>query len=316
MVVNPAHVNPLDCDAVSESCPVQASIYGYYPSIGWNAFFAAVFGICFFVNFWLGLRFRTWTYMAAMCCACIASTIGYAGRVTMHDNPFAKLGFQMQICALTMSPAWNAAALYLILKHLVLLFGRECSRIRPKYYTWGFIFVDFLALSLQAAGGGIAGSAGDNASFRDVGDRLMITGISWQVLTLLMFAGVAADYFLRLSKSSQPLPKEAQACLQDRRFRIFVVSLAFIYITIFIRCVYRIAEMAGGWRNPIMQDQALFIGVDSWMIGIATVLQTVVHPGIFFPFLCRSSKLRKSKNHSEIASGEAASEDSVEKSAV
>lgn len=264
MAVNPYHVNPLNCDAVSESCPIKASIYGYYPSMGWNAFFAALFGLCFFVNLWFGLRFRTWTYMLAMSGACITSTIGYAGRVVMHDNPFGRLGFQMQICALTMSAAYNAAAIYLILKHLVLLFGRESSRIRPKYYTWAFIIVDALALSLQAAGGGIAGSAGDNASFRDVGDRLMITGISWQVLTLIIFALVAADYFVRRFRSSKPLSREAQATLADRKFRIFVVALALSYVTIFIRCTYRIAEMAGGWRNPIMQDQALFIGADSW----------------------------------------------------
>lgn len=264
MAVDPSHVNPLDCEEVSVNCPVKASIYGYYPILGWNAFFAAVFGICFFFNFWLGLRFRTWTYMLAMCFACVASCIGYIGRVLMHDNPFDTLGFQIQICALTMSPAFNAAALYLILKHLVLLFGRECSRIRPKYYTYIFIFVDFLALSLQAAGGGIAGSAGDNDSFRDVGDRLMITGISWQVLTLLIFAIVATDYFTRRFRSSQPLSEEAYSTLREARFRIFVAAVLFAYMTIFIRCVYRIAEMAGGWRNPIMQDQPLFIGVDSW----------------------------------------------------
>jgi len=264
MAVDPSHVNPLDCNEVSVDCPVKASTYGYYPTLGWNAFFAAVFGLCFFFSFWLGLRSRTWTYMLAMCCACVTSCIGYIGRILMHDNPFDTLGFQMQICALTMSPAFNAAAMYLILKHLVLLFGRECSRIRPKFYTYSFIFVDFLALSLQAAGGGIAGSAGDDASFRDVGDRLMITGISWQVLTLLIFAIVAADYFTRRFRSTQALSEEAASTLRDTRFRIFAVALLIAYLTIFIRCVYRIAEMAGGWRNPIMQDQPLFIGVDSW----------------------------------------------------
>lgn len=264
MAVDPSHVNPLNCDAVSENCPVEASIYGYYPTIGWNAFFAALFGLCFFVNLYFGLRFRTWTYMLAMSGACITSTVGYAGRVVMHDNPFGLQGFQMQICALTMSAAFNAAAIYLILKHLVLLFGRECSRIRPKYYTWCFIIADTLALSLQGAGGGIAGSAGDDASFRDVGDRLMITGISWQVLTLIIFALAAVEYFVRRFRSSGPLPREAQTTLQDRKFRIFVVALVLSYVTIFIRCTYRIAEMAGGWRNPIMQNQPLFIGADSW----------------------------------------------------
>lgn len=50
-------------------------------------------------------------------------------------------------------------------------------------------------------------------------------------------------------------------------------------------------------------------------MAIATVLQTVVHPGIFFPFLCRL-KAKNSPNNSAVASHEATSEDSVEKSAV
>jgi hypothetical protein len=180
----------------------------------------------------------------------------------MHDNPYDKIGFQIQICCLTFAPAFNSGALYLILKHLIIQLGREWSRIRPKYYTWAFIVADFLALTLQGAGGGIAGSAGDDQSFRDVGDNLMITGISWQVLTLLIFSATTADYAVRRFKSSRPRGPSAQSLLHDRSFRIFSVAQVIAFICIFIRCVYRIAEMSGGWRNPIMQNQGLFIGLD------------------------------------------------------
>lgn len=149
MAVNPYHVNPLDCDSVSEACPVKASIYGYYPILASNAFFAALFGTCFIINFILGWRYRSWSYMLAMCLACLSSCIGYIGRCLMHNNPFDTIGFQIQICCLTFSPALNSAALYLILKHLVLQFGREWSRIRPKWYTWAFISADIAALSMS-----------------------------------------------------------------------------------------------------------------------------------------------------------------------
>lgn len=263
MSTNPYHVNPLHCAGVSEQCPLKASIYGYYPSLGWNIAFAAVFATCFFINVWIGLRSRTWSYMGFMLAACVTACVGYVGRILMHDNPFNLAGFRIQIITLTMSPAYNAAALYLILKHFVLQFGQECSRIRARYYTWIFIFADFNALSLVAAGGGIAGSAGDNASLRDVGDRLMIAGLSWQVLILLFFAAAVGDYFRRRLKT-HPLPTQAQILLGNRNFWIFVTALLVVYTAIFIRCVYRVAEMAGGWRNPIMQNEALFIGLDSW----------------------------------------------------
>ncbi|KAJ9644432.1 hypothetical protein H2204_001784 [Knufia peltigerae] len=246
MAVNPYHVNPLDCDSVSEACPVKASIYGYYPILASNAFFAALFGTCFIINFILGWRYRSWSYMLAMCLACLSSCIGYIGRCLMHNNPFDTIGFQIQICCLTFSPALNSAALYLILKHLVLQFGREWSRIRPKWYTWAFISADIAALTLQAAGGGIAGSAGDDESFRDVGDRLMISGIAWQVLTLLLFAAATIDYTIRRFRSATPLSPSAEGLLRDTKFRVFLVSITVSYLVIFVRCVYRVAEMANG----------------------------------------------------------------------
>ncbi|EXJ91771.1 hypothetical protein A1O3_00321 [Capronia epimyces CBS 606.96] len=290
MPVDPAHVNPLHCGRVSEACPVEASIYGYYPILGWNAFFAALFAVCFVANLALGLRYRTCTYMLAMSLACLAGCIGYIGRCLMHNNPYNITGFQIQICCLTLSPALNSAAIYLILKHLVLQFGREWSRIRPKYYTWAFITADFCALVLQAAGGAIAATAGDDDSFRDVGDHLMIAGISWQVLTLLIFAVATLDYLVRRYRAAQPLSPVAQSLLHNSRFRTFIIALIVVYLAIFARCVYRIAEMAGGWRNPIMQDQPLFIGTDSCMVGLATILQTFVHPGHFFPALAMYRK--------------------------
>lgn len=94
----------------------------------------------------------------------------------------------------------------------------------------------------------------------------MITGISGQVFVLLVFAVVGTDFFVRRFRSSQPLLSEGQALLKDKKFRIFALALAFVYVLILIRCVYRIAEMVGGWRNPIMQDEALFIGLDSWWV--------------------------------------------------
>jgi hypothetical protein len=256
-------VNPLDCSEVSVRCPVEDSIYGYYPSLGASGFFLAFFAIAGFVNLGLGWRYRTWTYMIAMCLGCLAQVLGYAGRILLHSNPFNSTGFEIQICCLIIAPAFNSAAIYLTLKHLVKCFGRETSRLRPKYYTWVFIIADFLALCFQGAGGGIAATAGNNSSLRDIGDDLMLTGISWQVLTLLLFGIMTADYALRRRASATPLSAEAEGLKQQRKFQFFMAGLVVAYFAVFIRCVYRIAEMAGGWQNPIMQDQTIFIVLDS-----------------------------------------------------
>lgn len=186
----------------------------------------------------------------------------------------------MQICCLIIAPAFIAAGIYLTLKHCVIEFGSSFSRLRPKFYTWIFIFCDILSLVLQGAGGGTAASATPGASQQKVGTNMMIAGIVWQVCTLLAFGTLVADYVYRCSKNT--LSSTAYALLSSLRFKLFLSSLVLAYLTVFTRCVYRIAELGPGWRNSIMQNEAEFIVLDGVMVAFATVCLTVFHPGTCF----------------------------------
>lgn len=87
----------------------------------------------------------------------------------------------------------------------------------------------------------------------------MLAGIVWQVVTLIVFAALAGDFVLRVSRARSSLTLAASDLLKDRKFRLFAVGLVIAYLTITIRCIYRIAELAGGWGNDIMQNEAEFI---------------------------------------------------------
>ena len=273
------------CTAVSARCPVQGSIYGYYPSLSANAFFLAFFAMFTLLNIGLGVRYRTWTFMIALTLGCATEAIGYVGRVLLHSNPFDKAGFDMQIVCLIIAPAFVAAAIYLTLKHLTLCFGPEYSRIKPRNYTWIFIGCDILSLILQGAGGGLAATSSTKPSIETDGNDLMLAGIVFQVATLLVFAGMVADYFLRVSRSSSALSKEAESIRTKTSFKCFIGGLIFAFLAVFARCVFRIAEMSGGWRNPIMQSETDFIALDGCMISLAVLLLTIFHPGYCFPRL-------------------------------
>jgi len=216
----------------------------------------------------------------------------------LHHNPFSNTGFEIQICCLIMAPAFISAAIYLTLKHMVLCFGPECSRIKPRYYPWWFITADIFALVLQGCGGGIAATANDNESLRNTGTDLMLTGIVWQVVTLLVFGIMAVDYTLRLRRSTEPLSAEAEAMKHDQKFELFLGGLVVAFLAVFTRCVYRIAEMAGGWSNPIMQNQRDFIALDGCMVALAVLLLTTFHPGFCFPRL--ASTWSKKVNDSDL----------------
>ena len=280
--------NVWTCDAVTPICPIQDSLYGYFPSLPANAFFLALFIILLITQLYLGIRYRTWTFAFALSCGCLVEAVGYIGRLMLHHNPFSNNGFTMQICCLIMGPAWLAMGVYLTLKHVVKAFGPQYSYLKPKYYTWLFIGGDCVSLSLQAAGGGLSAGAIGNLSQLSLGSNIAIAGIIMQVVTLVIFAALAGLFLLRryLARRNGVPEKEETLVnpqLQTIRFKLFVGAVVIAFLTIFTRCVYRIAEMMGGWGNPLMQDQAEFIALDSVMCSLAALALTIFHPGFCFP---------------------------------
>ncbi|KAM5440944.1 hypothetical protein MferCBS31731_004083 [Microsporum ferrugineum] len=276
--------NPLSCTEVTAKCPVQASIYGYYPNLPINAALAALFGILMLIQGWQTLKYKTYSYSFAMTVGCLGEAIGYVGRIILHDNPFSSTGFQMQITTLIMAPAFFSAAIYLTLKHLCLALGPNLSLLKPRFYTWIFIGVDLLSLTLQGIGGGLAATAKSNKAQQDAGTNVMIAGIVWQVFTLTVFGFLVAHFFWRLrSERRHTANPTAKQLWGSRKFKLFLGSTTIAFLFIFIRCVYRIAEMVGGWRNEIMQDEVSFVVLESFLCLVAAMLMTVFHAGDCFP---------------------------------
>lgn len=90
--------NPRLCTACT--CPLELEghnlgIMSYFPSLGGNAFFAALFGICLLVQLVLGVRHKTWGYLISMTGGLVLEVVGYAARVLMRDNMFTDSYFIM-----------------------------------------------------------------------------------------------------------------------------------------------------------------------------------------------------------------------------
>jgi hypothetical protein len=109
---------------------------------------------------------------------------------------------------------------------------------------------------------GAALSAGADESQLETVNRIMETGIVSQVVTLLIFGALAGEIAYKIDRRAKLgiLSDETLRALHSIKGSAIAISIA--YTTILIRCVYRIAEMAGGWRNPIMQNQWLFVVLD------------------------------------------------------
>jgi hypothetical protein len=202
----------------------------------------------------------------------------------LHNNAYDDAGFKLQICLLTFAPAFLAAGIYLMLKQLVIAFGAHFSRIRPNWYTYIFITCDIISLLLQGAGGGLASAADPGSSLMDAGNNTMIGGLIFQVVTLGVFAIFAVEYFIRVYQHRHDLNVETYELRRSKRFRLFLVAIFVAWLTIFIRCIYRVVEMIGGWGNSVMQDELLFNIMDAVMCLIAAGAILILHPGYCFNF--------------------------------
>ncbi|KAF2744742.1 RTA1-domain-containing protein [Sporormia fimetaria CBS 119925] len=286
-------------------CPVEETLYGYYPSIGANGFFAGFFALCLIINLVLGIKYKTWTYLIALGFGCLGETVGYVGRILLWKNPYSDLGFQIQICCLIISPAFIAAGIYLSLKHIVLQFGESWSRLRPSWYTWLFISGDLLSLVLQGAGGGLAATADNDEKLRDLGTNLMIAGVIWQVVCLALFGYFLAEYAFRTHRHRDSLSSDSLRLLKSTKFRLFIAGIATAYVTVLARCVYRIPELTGGWGSELMKAEAEFIVLEGVMIVLAVLALTAFHPGYCFPALANTiGKNRGEKAFADNSSAE------------
>ncbi|KID67973.1 RTA-like protein, partial [Metarhizium hybridum] len=293
---NGPRVSVTRCTEVSDLCPINETVLGYYPNLGSGIFFTIAFGTCLIAAFSLGMWKKTWTYTAAITIGLILETAGYVGRILLHYNPWHQSAFELQICAIILAPTFICVSIYLTLKHAALHLNPRLSRIPPRWYPRLFLPADLSCLIVQAIGGGIAAAAGhSNPKLLEGGNRAIIAGVVLQVLVLAVFGALAADYLARAARHMRSADATAPelALWHDVKFRAFALGVTGAYVAVLIRCIYRIAEMAGGWGNRIMQDEPSFLVLDSSLILVAVYLLTIFHPGIFFPRMANGHREKK-----------------------
>jgi hypothetical protein len=154
-------------------------------------------------------------------------------------------------------------------------------------YTYVFIGADFLALLLQGVGGGIAATARDRKGSQS-GTNIMIAGLISQVISMVFFFIVWGDFALRVRRNkmsgalSRTQPPLYEFLRSTKGFQFFQWSLFIATILIFVRCIYRVAELWDGFSGHLANDEATFMIFEGPFIIIALVAMTVFHPGRVF----------------------------------
>ncbi|KAI3540759.1 RTA1 like protein [Colletotrichum abscissum] len=268
------------------------SFYSYRVSLAANVVFLVLFflSFCGFAYTMYRTR-RANLFSVAMMLGIVSEMIGYSGRIFSWKNQWNENPFLVQVCCLTVGPAFLAAGIYLCLRRIVTAFGPKNSRIPPKWYTRIFIPCDLISLALQAVGGALASVASKRDLPTAKGDAVMIAGLAFQVFTMFAFMLVAADFALRTYRASRHAHLPNLSCALDNhpdmvrlrrssRFKGFLGALVVSTVCIFIRCVFRVIELSGGWTGPLMARQDLFIAFEGVMIVVSVVGLNFFHPAL------------------------------------
>ncbi|KAI9924203.1 hypothetical protein MW887_007153 [Aspergillus wentii] len=272
--------HPAD-DCTIGTCPMTLANFDYIPNLAGNVFYLALFGILLLSQIGMGLYWRTWGYLIGMTGGLVLEVVGYIGRVQLHYNPFPFDPFLEYLICLTIGPAFISAAIYICLGRIVTVYGENVSRLRPRTYTIIFVSCDLLSLILQAAGGAITSTADDNDTSQK-GINIMIAGLSTQVVSLAIFMGLCIDLAIRIRRSPQNLNWSFGALRSTLKWKLFLISLAIATITIFIRSIFRVAELKDGFDGALANDEVTFMILEGAMMSIACICMTVFHPGYCF----------------------------------
>ncbi|KAI1069743.1 hypothetical protein LB507_008356 [Fusarium sp. FIESC RH6] len=272
----------------SQYCRDVPGYYQYTIDLAPNAVFLAIFtsSLIGFVVTWIVTR-RGTAFNVALILGLICEVIGYAGRILSWQNRWSENGFLVQICCLTIGPAFIAAGIYLCLRRIVSAFGPENSRLPPEYYTRIFIPCDVVSLVLQALGGAMASIASHQHKSTDTGSNIMIAGLAFQVITILSFIICSIDFTLRTIRRQRALGEaaldqrpEIVKVRNSRWFKSFLVALSLATFCVLWRSAFRVAELSKGWEGPIMGDQYMFVGFEGILIVVAVVALNIFHPAI------------------------------------
>jgi len=213
----------------------------------------------------------------------------------------------MQITATIISPTFLSAANFMILGIVVERLGSRYSWISAKKYSLIFVSADVLALLIQAGGGAMA-SIADTQAGSDRGGNIMLVGIILQIVAMTVYIIVAADFLRRffankpvrdhaqiaemeLSENSKlrsesPMPdwpvKQGSARpvpdALEGRMKLMILGLSLSTLFLFIRGIYRVAELADGWNGTIISTQIYFNVLDGAMIVLAMYTLNFLHP--------------------------------------
>lgn len=288
-VINSANSAVAQASYLLSSLYEADNLYGMYPSYGGNMAMAIIMGIFMGIHTVLGCWAQQWWFVICFFAGTGLEMAGYIGRTLSADDVVNLDYFLVQIICLTIAPAFLMGGIYYLLAELVVIYGTDFAALKPLQYAYTFLTCDIISLIIQAAGGGIAAEALTMYESPDAGTHVMVAGIAFQVVSMSVFT-VFFVHFLRKIKYGtkehrqlEPFFNPEYEQLRKRwLFRIFPLIISIGVACVYVRCVYRVIELAEGWSGYLITHEVYFMILDGLMMALTCFVLVFFHPGIVY----------------------------------
>lgn len=259
--------------------------YSYDPSHASNLAALILFAMTWAAHFLLGLYYQQWWFGTAFFIGCALETAGYIGRFVSSSDPLNVNAFLVQIVCLSIAPAFFMAGVYYLLAKFSVIYP-GVSRLRPMWYSYIFVSCDLLSIVLQGIGGGMAATAFQDDKDTQSGTNIMVAGLAVQVFFMTLFMVLCTDFYIRVrrARKSDDLVFDSEfAHIREKKIMPqFLVAVAVCTILIYIRCIYRLIELAEGWQGFLIIHEAYFLVFEALIMFIGVFALTLIHPGFIF----------------------------------
>ncbi|CAR26683.1 ZYRO0B15686p [Zygosaccharomyces rouxii] len=293
----------------SQASQDSASYYnGLVPSLAYNVAMLVIWSVLLTIHV-LQLYLKQYWFSTGFICTGILEVLGYIGRTWSHFNQDNLNAFLLNMVCLTISPVFTLGSLYYQLSKLIEIYGHSFALLHPSIcYAHIFICCDIISLAVQASGGGVAGTESGEGKSPRQGTHVFVGGLAFQVASLSIFIILMAHFVFKVyiqtrwrymgymsfkpsifkisQRDLEPMYSEKYQSLRimpDRWvFRYFIHALIVTVLLVFVRCAYRLSELANGWSGYLAVHETYFIILDGVMMSLGATIMTVFHPGFAF----------------------------------
>lgn len=285
----------------------QQNNYNEWLTMWPNALFAAIFGLLCVTHLTLMIISQYWYYGTMFFIGSGLEFAGYLARSVAVGNESKIDPYLCQIIVLTIAPAFIMAGVYYVLGKLLVFHGTHYLILKPRWFSYIFVTCDVISLVVQAAGGGMAATALLDAEDAQTGTNVMVGGIAFQVFSMSLFLVVFVEFVFKMyfrsspdvrysssmlfkllfdTKSSKPTRKMLEQHYEPgyanlrshRRFALLPLSIFLCTAFVYIRCIYRLVELAEGWTGYIISHQAFLASLDALPVTGSCLFAVLAHP--------------------------------------